>query len=303
MGEECEVKWSGFADNLCNSFKDFQADTDFSDITLACKDGQVEAHRVVLALGSPHLQALMRSNPQHRLVYLRGVALPDLKAVVTFMYCGKVTVQQDKLPDLLALAEELQVKGLFGASSGGGERRAEALGEGQDLIGTAGKDAANAVGNEMGVEEEAAPQIVIDVEVKEEEPPAVTQVVIDVEIKEDDAEEGFEGEGSDQPVNGRPEEQGRDVAEEMKARGSDGSYRAAKPDRPLLEEHIKKGKKKGKDIYSCRKCNTHMKHKTSMLDHVEAVHCKGTYEYVCAVCYDVLPTKKGYYRHKHQNNH
>ena len=78
MGENFDVTWGGFANNFRESFfKKFGAELDFSDVTLACEGGQVEAHRVVPAAGSPHLHALLKRNPDHRFIYLRGVALPD----------------------------------------------------------------------------------------------------------------------------------------------------------------------------------------------------------------------------------
>ena len=93
MGENFDVTWGGFANNFRESFfKKFGAELDFSDVTLACEGGQVEAHRVVPAAGSPHLHALLKRNPDHRFIYLRGVALPDLKDVVSFLYRGYMTV-------------------------------------------------------------------------------------------------------------------------------------------------------------------------------------------------------------------
>jgi hypothetical protein len=53
----------------------------------------------------------LRRNPHHHpLLYLKGVKLADLQAVLNFMYNGEVNVAQEELNSFLALAEDLQVK-------------------------------------------------------------------------------------------------------------------------------------------------------------------------------------------------
>ena len=57
------------------------------------------------------------------MIYLRGVRTCDLESVLDFMYQGEVNVAQDDLNSFLAVAEDLQIKGLTqnaGGSGGGG---------------------------------------------------------------------------------------------------------------------------------------------------------------------------------------
>ena len=57
------------------------------------------------------------------MIYLRGVRTCDLESVLDFMYQGEVNVAQDDLNSFLAVAEDLQIKGLTqnaGGGSGGG---------------------------------------------------------------------------------------------------------------------------------------------------------------------------------------
>ena len=91
-------------------------DNNFADVTLACEDGQqVEAHKVVLASSSPFFQKLLgRSKHPHPLVYMRGLKLDDLYAILDFLYLGEANVFQENLDSFLAIAEELQLKGLMG---------------------------------------------------------------------------------------------------------------------------------------------------------------------------------------------
>ena len=95
-------------------------DQDFTDVTLACEDGEeVEAHKVILAASSPFFQNLLRRNKHpHPLIYMRGVKSDDLLAIVDFLYCGEANVYQENLESFLAIAEELQLKGLVGKANG-----------------------------------------------------------------------------------------------------------------------------------------------------------------------------------------
>merc|ERR1712129_444768 len=68
----------------------------------------------ILAACSPlFLKILSRQkNQQNPFLYLKGIHLKEMKAVLNFMYHGEVNVEQDSLNNFLAVAEELAVKGL-----------------------------------------------------------------------------------------------------------------------------------------------------------------------------------------------
>ena len=89
---------------------------EFVDVTLVCEDGeQVEAHRVILAVLSLLFQRnLKRNNHPHPMIYLRGLKSQDLVAMIDFLYFGEADVSQESLDSFLALAEEMELKGLTG---------------------------------------------------------------------------------------------------------------------------------------------------------------------------------------------
>ena len=57
---------------------------------------------------------LKRNKHSHPLLYMRGVTSENLRAMVDFFYHGEANVFQENLDSFLALAEELQLKGLRG---------------------------------------------------------------------------------------------------------------------------------------------------------------------------------------------
>ena len=52
------------------------------------------------------------------MIYMRGVNMDDLAAMMDFLYRGEANVIQDNLDTFLALANELQLKGLTGDHNG-----------------------------------------------------------------------------------------------------------------------------------------------------------------------------------------
>ena len=116
MSEKLCLQWHDFQENVKVSFGNLREDKHFTDVTLACEDGQqLEAHKVILAASSPFFQKLLEQNKHpHPLVYMRGLKSGDLLAIVDFLYFGKAKVFQENLDSFLAIAEELQLKGLIG---------------------------------------------------------------------------------------------------------------------------------------------------------------------------------------------
>ena len=121
MGSEkfC-LRWNDFETNISSAFRELRNDKDFFDVTIACDDEQIQAHKVILSACSPFFRNILRRNPhQHPLLYLKEVKYTDLQSVLNFMYHGEVNVAQEELNSFLAVAEDLRVKGLTQNQSGG----------------------------------------------------------------------------------------------------------------------------------------------------------------------------------------
>ena len=107
------LRWNDFESNISSAFRELREDKDFFDVTLACDDDQIQAHKVILSACSPFFRTVLKRNRhEHPLLYLKGVKYIDLVAVLNFMYHGEVNVAQEELNSFLAIAEELKVKGL-----------------------------------------------------------------------------------------------------------------------------------------------------------------------------------------------
>jgi len=116
MAEKLCLKWNDFQENTNTAFRSLRNDTNFSDITLVSEDGQqLEAHKVILAVFSPFFNTMLKRNKHpHPLIYMRGMKSEDLVAIVDFLYYGEANVYQENIDSFLAIAEELNLKGLTG---------------------------------------------------------------------------------------------------------------------------------------------------------------------------------------------
>ena len=127
MAEKLCLQWNDFPDTVTSAFKSLRKENDFADVTLACEDGkQFEAHKVILATSSPFFQNILRRNKHsHPLIFMRGLKSEDLAAIIDFLYCGEANVYQENLDSFLAIAEELQLKGLTGNTTDNDTRQEE----------------------------------------------------------------------------------------------------------------------------------------------------------------------------------
>ena len=114
------LRWNEYESNLSSAIQEVREEKCLYDVTVSCDGGgQFPAHRLVLAACSQVMREILCTSSQpsagpqpHQLVYLRGVNSQDLQFILSFMYRGEVSLAEDKLTSFLAVADNLQVKGL-----------------------------------------------------------------------------------------------------------------------------------------------------------------------------------------------
>ena len=107
------LRWNDFETNISTAFRELREDKDFFDVTLACEDEQIQAHKVILSACSPFFKTILKKHSHaHPLLYLKGIQYADLVSVLNFMYHGEVNVAQEELNVFLSIAEDLKIKGL-----------------------------------------------------------------------------------------------------------------------------------------------------------------------------------------------
>ena len=114
--EELCLRWNDFQENVNTAFASLRKDNYFTDVTLACEDGQqFDNHKVILAASSPYFENLLKRNKHaHPLIYMRGVKSVDILSIIDFLYYGEANIHHENLNTFLNIAEELKIQGLKG---------------------------------------------------------------------------------------------------------------------------------------------------------------------------------------------
>lgn len=100
---------------LSSVFEDMYLNERLVDVTLSCCDGQLQAHKLVLAASSSYFSNLFDklANPFHYpVIVMKDMQIDDLKLIVDFMYRGQLTITQERFMNLTKSAENLQITGL-----------------------------------------------------------------------------------------------------------------------------------------------------------------------------------------------
>lgn len=90
------------------------------DVTIYCDDGQVNAHKLVLAASSTYFRNLfgrMTNAFQYPIIVLREMPVDDLKTIIQFIYHGEVNVPQNRVDSLMRCANYLQIDGMSSSAN------------------------------------------------------------------------------------------------------------------------------------------------------------------------------------------
>jgi len=302
------LRWNDFEANVSGAFREIREEKDFFDVTLACDDNQMEAHKVIISACSPWFRNILRRNPhQHPLLYLKGVKYRELVAVLNFMYQGEVNVAQDDLNSFLSVAEELQVKGLTqGSSSGNNQSKSSSSVPKPEAKATPSTPSVRNV-PEMKKPRvvSQAPAVIDDDDIQEvvpvkSEPGAGSSMDQAhaqylggdqgaVALEDSYQDEAYDYEGYDDGSAGVI-----DPNTGLPYAGSDGNKEEIDLVVYSLMERVETG-------WKCQPCGWETKNKSRMYEHVEAKHVT-TGGYNCPICGKFCPSQKSLKNHKFTNH-
>jgi hypothetical protein len=199
---------------------------------------------------------LRRNQPSSQqgslVLYLKGVTLRDMESVLNFMYHGEVNVAEDDLNSFLAVAEELQVKGLTKSTTP--RRRSTDPGPGPPP-GPPAPKRPKSQHHDQSIKEEPAQAGVM-----------VTEDAVQLNMK-------VEGEAAGE------EEQSDTEEDKWRYRQSEsGAY-------TYLEDHIRaQPDAEAAPGFHCLHCSFGHKQKRDVGRHIEEVHSQFSRGYSCSQC-------------------
>ncbi|EFN61218.1 Protein bric-a-brac 2 [Camponotus floridanus] len=98
-GQHYCLRWDNYQSNMTSVFHQLLQTEAFVDVTLACNEASLKAHKVVLSACSSYFQKLLLSNPcKHPTIIMpKDVCFNDLKFIIEFVYRGEIDVSQAEL--------------------------------------------------------------------------------------------------------------------------------------------------------------------------------------------------------------
>ena len=61
-GDKFCLQWNDFERNISEAFKELREEKDFFDVTLACEEEEIQAHKLILAACSPFFRSVLTEN-------------------------------------------------------------------------------------------------------------------------------------------------------------------------------------------------------------------------------------------------
>jgi len=293
------LRWNDFEANISGAFKELRGDKDFFDVTLACDDEQIQAHKVILAACSPFFRNVLRRNPhQHPLLYMKGVTHTDLKAVLNFMYHGEVNVAQEELNSFLSVAEDLRIKGLTQKEQ---TSKKSSSTSGVNNRPFSPKSAPSPI-------HRAPPQIRTETPVNSFTPSHDDDIQEIVPIKsepvgvtasnattvpQDQSLVSYQEDLPYQDYQDYSTSDYQDYADNVNSSMvQDSSFNKGKEsDRSILHQYIKKENGSGRTLFVCSLCGKSNAQKSNLMNHVESVHFPNLFTYSCKYCGKVYNAK------------
>ena len=294
------LQWNEFEANITSGFQDLREEKDFFDVTLACEDEQISAHKVILSACSPFFRTILRRNSHpHPLLYMKGVKFTELESILYFMYHGRVNIAQEDLTNFLSVAEDLKVKGLT-QNNPGSKSVSSGKPPSNDTFPLLKQKLSEPnvrrtnKPSSAGVRTPAPAPFPVEEDVQE-----VFPIIDHDSIK---TELQMEGEGDFTQV----EEEGYEdstILEEGTEHVviSNGQSELAAPanfDQHNHFDHFDQYMSKvGGGTFSCNIC-PYVKTKTLVRNHVESIHYPNTFTYTCPICGKAYGTNNSYVCHK-----
>jgi len=337
------LRWNDFAENVSGAFKELRTESDFFDVTLACTDSgtkTLQAHKVILSACSNFFKSTFRQQTNankhpNPYIYLRGVTYTDLTSILDFIYNGEVNVAQEDLNSFLAVAEELQIKGLTNRdtpnSAGTSNSAASNSSETPKKFSASTPSASKSSDRPRSAAREEQPPVkkvrksspapiptpskpiqqkfIEPIEIEPEEVKEVVNIKDDPEVvmastsavNVDEAGQDFGGDEYDESYDGYYEDDGAEMGDG--AEGTDGTKGIGADEQNILEVEAKYEEvfdDNGKSRFKCLVCGKQVNLKNNMRQHVRNMHAKQTNN-VCQYCQKEFKNNLSCQRHIKNN--
>jgi len=109
-----KLQLNNFETIVSKNWRSLQREDEFHDVTIVCENTEIKAHKVILSSNSSVFKNILsRSRHPHPVIYFRGIRDKDMSHILDFIYQGEIDVDQTDIDELLSVAKDLKIRGLF----------------------------------------------------------------------------------------------------------------------------------------------------------------------------------------------
>ena len=106
-------EWFNFPAYFHKTYRVIDIDKDVPDVTLACDDGALDAHKLLLCATSLFFRRLLKNNKHDQpFILMKGLKMKQLLNLMDFIYHGQVSIDQDDVEEFIDAAIEFEIKGI-----------------------------------------------------------------------------------------------------------------------------------------------------------------------------------------------
>ena len=99
------------------AFSSMLRNEELTDVTLACEDDQIQAHKMILSEASLVFKKILYKNHhKHPLLYFYDISKDTMSLILEFIYSGQIKIPMPNLDKFLRLANALELKGFVPSS-------------------------------------------------------------------------------------------------------------------------------------------------------------------------------------------
>ncbi|KAG0721122.1 ETS factor [Chionoecetes opilio] len=112
--DEYQVRWEEHRTQLATMVASLEHDSATSDVTVVTKGASIASHRLVLAAASSFFCQILQGLPTTQLpvIVIKTAHPRHLRYLISFCYRGTITLHSQDVPQVLQLAEDLEIRGL-----------------------------------------------------------------------------------------------------------------------------------------------------------------------------------------------
>jgi len=262
---QCMMKSTGYVLlqdelNVLNvEFQELRTSGELFDVTLACEDKTIEAHKVILSASSSFFREVFKkTKTPHPFVYLHGVQYKNLVSLLDYIYTGHVQILSSDVERFIQVGKELEIKSLAAEDMEEGENTAN-----ESMSDTELEESVDILGPKLEQNEKLC---------REENAEDKNQAIDNeyAATKEDEISKELKQES----VNKSSGKETKDL-EQLKSE--------------ILKRIEKVPNEKGVYVWKCTVCGKMNKKKDKVQIHVE-IHLEG-FSHVCVYCTKVHKTR------------